>query len=35
MAARLDERYSLHPLTQDERVTCESMLGQVFFSVLG
>jgi len=26
MQNRLDERYSLHPLTADERVTCESML---------
>lgn len=29
MQTRLDERFSLHPLTQDERATCESMLGQV------
>lgn len=28
MQARLDERFSLHPLTTDERATCESMLGQ-------
>lgn len=24
--ARLHEQYCMHPLTQDERVTCESML---------
>jgi hypothetical protein len=27
--ARLSEQFAMHPLSQDERVTCESMLAQV------
>jgi len=27
--ARLSEQFAMHPLSPDERVTCESMLAQV------